>query len=123
MRSSELVFLQGNWRTRPVTPSVGLRQGCSLGPLIFRWCVEDLAVASREQWTREGHGLPMDEELWQIVAWADDIYLFATGPNHRDRMVAVLRRLAHDMIGLVLRPEKCKWAAVQRREVPEHTSG
>lgn len=91
---------------RPITPSTELHQGCSLGPLSFRECIEDLAAAAREQWARDGRALPMDESVLMIVAWADAIYLFA-----------MLRRLAYTTVGPML------GAAVQRREVPRKTPG
>lgn len=48
MRSVGLVFVHGQWRTNPISSTVGLGQGCSLSPLVFRWRIEDeVAEAGR----------------------------------------------------------------------------
>lgn len=41
MRHSELLIARAGWQTRPIAPTVGLRQGCSLSRLVFRWVLED----------------------------------------------------------------------------------
>lgn len=54
--SVELVLFHWAWRSTPVSLVVGLRCGCSLSPLTFRWCMEDLASVPREEWQAAGGG-------------------------------------------------------------------
>lgn len=60
------------------TPAIGLRQGCSLSFIIFRWCMEDLASGARARRQSYGQGLAMDDVTLRLLAWADDVYVFAT---------------------------------------------
>lgn len=60
----------------------------------------------RQQWAQDWHGLPIGDDVLQLVACGDNICLFSIGSQHLDLMVEVLRRLVHRMVGLVLRPEK-----------------
>lgn len=42
VRSAEIVFSHGVWSIRPVRPTIGLRQGCSVSPVVFRWVLSGL---------------------------------------------------------------------------------
>lgn len=42
MRAMRLVFQHGLWATDAVASRIGLRQGCRLSHLVFRWVMEVL---------------------------------------------------------------------------------
>lgn len=121
MRSAEFVFVHGQWRTRPVSPAVGLPQGCSLSLLVFRWCMEDLADEARELWQEEGNGLELDIDIL-LLGWAGGLYVFATDVDSMEKMAASTQALAEAQIGLALRPDKCKWAKVLWHDGPDATA-
>lgn len=51
---------------------VGLRLGCSLTPLVFRWVMEELMAEARELWTAAGVGLHLDTDVLQVLGWEND---------------------------------------------------
>lgn len=56
----------------------------------------------------------MDERVLQVLAWADDLYLFA------ERKLAIIKKHALFCVGLHLRVEQCRWMARRRRvKAPE----
>lgn len=62
------------------------------------------------------------EEVWNatcMLAWADDFYAFATNMDAMESMITRFQDVAQRMIGLVLRPERCKWWMVHRQDGPE----
>lgn len=69
---------------------------------------------AREEWAAAGCGLQLDVELLRVLAWADDILLFAASPSQRDYMIGVLRNVAKRVAVLELRLELCAWAEVSR---------
>lgn len=115
MRDTELVFEHAGWKTQGIQPTVGLRQGCSLSPLACRWVMEDLMAEARDIWTAAGNGMWLDAALLQVLAWADDTWLFATCTSQLGRMIGVLREIAKRVGGLELRLEKYTWAEVSRQ--------
>lgn len=110
MRGNELVFVHDGWRTRPIHPSIGLRQGCSLSPVVFRWVMEDTIDAAREEWSRLGLGVSFGEHVLTCLAWADDTRLFAAIAQGLKTMVGILNNIAWRTAGLQLQPDKCTWA-------------
>lgn len=120
MRGTELVFQRAKLQTQGIRPTVGLRQGCSLSPLVFRWVMEDLVAEARREWNAAGCGFQMDDELLHILAWADDTWLFASSRRQLCRMVGILRRVAEQVVGLELRLDKCTWAEVRRKDQSTH---
>lgn len=40
--ATSLQFRHSSWQTKPITPTLGLRQGCSLSPMVFRRVLEDV---------------------------------------------------------------------------------
>lgn len=61
LRSSRLKFHRSSSSTPAVRPNTGLRQGCSLSPVIFRWVVEDCMSEARAAWNRQGLGFMLRE--------------------------------------------------------------
>lgn len=45
--SSHLEFDHNSWSTSAIRPNIGLRQGCSLSRLSFRWVAEDSISEAR----------------------------------------------------------------------------
>lgn len=54
----------------------------------------------------------MDDDFSQVLAWADDTWLFATPQEQLDLMVVILRRVAKRVAGPGLRLERCTRAKV-----------
>lgn len=63
----------------------------------------------------------MDGFLLQILAWAHDVYQFLTVVEQLDDIVELLRQLAYDIVGRMLRTGKCKRACVER--IPARACG
>lgn len=81
--------MHGRWRTPPpFTPKVGLRQRCSLSPLVFRWCVENAVAEAHKDWDSNAQGI------------CDDSYLFANNKAHLETMTASIKMHALRCIGL-----------------------
>lgn len=116
--SAELVFVHGQWRTQEVYPAIGVRQGCSLLPLVFRSCMEDLASEARPCWQHEGQGLRLDETTLHRIVWAGNLAFLAAGMDQMEAIVKSFQDLARRFIGLSLRPDRCKWAKVRRTGGP-----
>lgn len=53
MSRSDLIFVHAGWQTRPVAPTVGLRQGCSLGGCWRAWRAKpgSVGVPGEMGWT------------------------------------------------------------------------
>lgn len=121
MRGSELIFVHDGWKTRPIRPSIGLRQGCSLSPLVFRWVMEDAVDSKREAWVRLGLGFKLGEHVLTCLAWADDTWLVAASAEGLNSMIGILKDIAWRTACLQLRPEKCTWAHTPARCRAQHT--
>lgn len=105
MRNSEVVFEHGGWRKKGIYPTVGLRQGCSVSPLLLRRVMEDLVALAREDWSAQPCGVWVDTELLQILAGADDTWPFEATQAQGHRMFGTSCRLAKGVAGLGLRLE------------------
>lgn len=75
-RRACMTFDHADWSTRPVCAGVGLRQGCSAAPMLFRWVLADCMADFRGRWIRQGHGACLDTVTVSHVAWADDTWVF-----------------------------------------------
>lgn len=121
LRSARMVFRHSGWATEGIAPSVGLRQGCSVSPMIFRWTMEEVFEAVKPQWEARGCGLSIDGSRMTHICWAYDMWLIAQSAAELDWMIGSLEQAAHDIVGLDLRLGKCKWARIHRRgrDAPE----
>lgn len=77
MRSAELVFSRGVWSTRRIQPTVGLRQGCSLSPMVFKCALEDVMRGLPVSWAERGLGVDLNGDRVVYLCLADDTWLFA----------------------------------------------
>lgn len=105
-----------------MSPAVGLRQGCSLPPLMFRWCMEDLATEAKEFWQTARRGFDLGVFIIHVLSRADDMHVLATDLHQMEMMMQTmryLRYLVYRTIGLPLRPDKCKCARVPMGGAPE----
>lgn len=83
-----LVFQHNDWETSAVSPKVGLRQGCSASPMLFRWVVQDALADLEARWISDGAGLDVGSQSpLTHLCWADDTWLFA----------ALIRRAAYQV--------------------------
>lgn len=56
IRATSLQFRHSAWQATPITPTVGLRQGGSLRPMVFRWVLEDVLATHAREIGVERHG-------------------------------------------------------------------
>lgn len=87
VRSTQLVFQHVGWHTEGIIHTVRLRQGCFLSPLVSRLVMEDLVAEVRRESDAAGAGFHMDDDLLQILAWADDTWFFASSRAQLGLMV------------------------------------
>lgn len=73
-RKASMTFEHGAWRTPPVVASVGLRQGCSASPMLFRWILSDCLGKLAHKWEAEGKGVMLQSKVLTQLAWADDLW-------------------------------------------------
>lgn len=59
------------------------------GPSFFRWVMGDLVAHTLRELDAVGCGFQMDDETLQLMAGADDRWLFASSWSQFDRMVGV----------------------------------
>lgn len=50
--------------------------------------MDELAEEARRRWTREGQGVELDATMFQLLARAYDVYVFATDMDAMGSMVA-----------------------------------
>lgn len=123
MRGNELMFVHDSWRTRSIHPSIGLRQGCSLSPLVFRWLIEGTIGEARAEWSRLGLGIALGEHVFACLAWAYGTWHFAASEQNLNTMVGIFKDIAWRTAGLQLRPDKCTWAHIPAARPPDDAPG
>lgn len=95
--------------------SCGLRQGCSVSPMLFRWILEDILAELEPEWQTKGYGVDVNGRRPYILCWADVTWAFAESADALDSMIASIQRIAARKAGLHLRLQKCTWTAIQRK--------
>lgn len=98
---------------------VGLRQGCSVSPLVSRWVLEDALAGLNPLWRSHGCGTQVDGWTLSYLCWADDSRLLAKSPAELEFMVCTLTEVATRKAGLVSRLQRCRWTQVRRRKQPD----
>lgn len=114
IRASTLVFGHIGWHTAPVSPTIGLRQGCGVSPMVFRWIMEDIFVEVQEDWRRRECELLAGRGRLMYICWADDTWLFAKSAGELSYVVQTLEDTAQRMAGLESRLPKCQWTRIHR---------
>jgi hypothetical protein len=88
----------------------GIRQGDPLSPALFSALVGHVLRPLIERWKEKGWGVQLDEtqtgERITILAYADDITVFASSREEASRMINEMA-IALEGINLKLLPEKC----------------
>lgn len=108
LRSGRMVFRHSGWATEGIAPPIGLRQGCGVSPMIFRWTMEEVFKVVMQQWRARGCGLSIDGSYMTHICWADDTWLSAKTAAELDWMIGALEKAAHDIAGLDLRLGKSR---------------
>lgn len=102
-RRARMMFRHANWHTPPVRAGVGLRQGCSAAPMLFRLVLQDALEPLHDQWVRQGRGIELQSRTLTHVAWADDTWLL---DSTRSGLQELLQDVAHrvgETTGLAIR--------------------
>lgn len=115
-RRAHMRFRHATWSTDPIRAGVGLRQGCSPSPMLFRWVLQDCLEPLHEEWTRNGRGVSLDSRTLTHVAWADDTWLLDATRAGLESMLRDVATRADLETGLVLRWDKCSVAEVVHRD-------
>lgn len=124
IRSSALIVGHIGWHTAPLSPTVGLRLGCSVSPM-FGWDMEDMFSDVREESSRRECGVFVVRERLLNACWADDAWIFV---NPAEEFICMLRRLEQAAASqgdeapmqatnthLELRLPKCQWTRIQKQ--------
>lgn len=86
IRSIEAICVHEQWSTEPAPLAVGLRQCCSLSHF--------LSVVHERLGNRSagapGQGLEPEGITLRLLAWAGELYLFATNMFHMSKMIAMV---------------------------------
>lgn len=110
-----VVFQHNDWERSAIAPRVGLRQGCSASPLLFRWVLQDALADPEARWASDGAGLDVGgQSPLTHLCWADDTWLFAASMRHAAYQVRTLRQEV-EPTGLLVRLEKCAWLEYGRK--------
>lgn len=88
---ASMMFEHAAWRTHPVRAGVGLRQGCSASPVIFRWVMSDCLERPGRKWETEDKGVMLQPKVLTHLAWADDKWLWAAS---LESLIAMLQDVA-----------------------------
>lgn len=77
MRSTRMVFKDGIWAIDEAALRIGIRQGCSLPPVIFRWTTEETRGEVGPIWRQAGSGSDLDGVWKACTFWAGDSRILA----------------------------------------------
>lgn len=97
---------------------IGLRQGCSASPMIFRWVLQDGLMPLHNRRVDARRGILAEEETLTHLAWADDTWLFSDNPASAEIMLSELESVGARETALLFRWDKCTVMEVPR-EAPQ----
>ena len=98
-----LVSLVNGLSTRPVYPKRGLRQGCSLSPLLFALYISDLGSAL----SASSEGFLLGGVTYSGLLFADDIVLVSRSFQGLKSLVSLVQRKCSEL-RLLINPKKSK---------------
>jgi hypothetical protein len=96
----------------------GLRQGCSLSPLLFNYFVNDLAVFIKAA----NKGICIDNEKLCILSYADDIVLIAENAEDLQFMLDMLNNCCNKNT-MIVNPVKSNIIHFRPVSVPRTSYG
>ena len=82
----------------------GIRQGCSLSPLLFNIFLEVLATAIREE--KEIKGIQIGKEEVKLSLFADDMILYIENPKDNIRKLLELISECNKVVGYKINTQK-----------------
>lgn len=89
---------------------VGLCQGCSASPILFRWVLQDCIEALHKRLCLRNGRLQVDADTLAHLAWADDAWGVSEDMASLNTMLIELSVHAEAAIGSEIRWGKCKLA-------------
>lgn len=112
-------FIHVGWSAGPIRAGVGLRQGCSASPMLFRWALQDCLEPLRDLECRKNTGLSVDASWLTHLAGAGDTWLFriaTPGRPHAKRRSPRSRAFHWPL-------ESMGQVHLHRRQAGQHTGG
>lgn len=101
-RRAHMTFRHANWHTPLVKAGVGLRQGCSAAPMLFRWVLQDALEPLFDQWVVQGRGIKLQSRTLTQVAWADDAWMLDSTRSGLESMLQDVATRAEETTGLAI---------------------
>ena len=89
--------------TRPIYPKRGLRQGCSLSPLLFALYISDLGSAL----SASSEGFTLGGVTFSGLLFADDVVLISRSLEGLNSLVVLVHRIC-SQLKLLINPKKSK---------------
>lgn len=113
-RCAHKKFRHSNWITPPLAARVGLHQGCSTAPMLFRWVLQDaLRPLHRREWKKAEVCACSHEHAH--VAWPVDTWLLDATRAGLECMIRGVAETANRETDLAIRCEACSVVRVAQR--------
>ena len=100
-----------------VRSEIGLRQGCTLSPLLFMIVMEELMQRIKNT----GVGIKIGEEILNILLFADDVVLLTESREDMQKLLEEVGKFSEDM-EMKFGIDKCKVMTINGKEEGNETN-